>query len=292
MVYPSTVYLNGQYISKDKAVISPDDRGFYFADGVYEVIKYYKGNPFRLNEHLNRLKNSLAGIRIQYERVEELAEIGSKLININQRYGQFSGIYIQITRGAASRSHCFPINEVKPTVYCYSFDMPMFENEVRNGVFVITREDIRWNRCNIKSIALLPNTLLFQEACEKGAFECLLIRDGLFTEATHSNIIFVKNGSLFSHPDTNLILPGITKSAVFELSRSINIQVIEEPVRVSDYTKFDECFITGTGSEITPVVKIDDHVIGNGNPGPVTKKLQHAFFKITYEQLAGDKIII
>jgi len=284
MLQPSTVYFNGQYISKDVVKISPDDRGFYFADGVYEVIKFYKGTGFMLKEHLNRLKNSMTGIKIVYEKVDDLGEVCNKLIKINQLQNDFAGIYIQITRGVSVRSHNFPPVSISPTIYCYSFPFPSFMNEKLMGVKVTTHEDIRWHRCNIKTIALLPNTLIFQEAFEKGAFECLLVREGYFTEATHSNVLFVKDGVVYSHPDSNLILPGITKSAVLDICIKMNIKVIELPVKAAEIKDFDECFLTGTGSEVTPVIQIDDKVIGNGKPGPVTLKIQKEFFKMTYSE--------
>jgi D-alanine transaminase len=288
--HPSTVYLNGQFISKDRASVSPDDRGFYFADGVYEVIKYYKGHPFCFAEHMIRLGNSLTGIRINYQALEQLQDVCSALIEANQLKDKYAGVYIQITRGVAERTHRFPDSTVKPTVYARAFPMPPYLDEMRKGIRVITREDIRWHLCNIKSIALLPNTLLFEEVAEQGAFECMLVRNGFVTEATHSNILAVKKGIVYTHPDSNLILPGITKAAVKKLCKEHNIQVIEEPIEASEINNFEEWFITGTGSEIVPVVRIDDKYIRNGMPGPVTRLLQNEFLRLTYEELAGEKI--
>jgi D-alanine transaminase len=168
--------------------------------------------------------------------------------------------------------------------------MKNYLDEMKLGIRVISREDIRWLRCNIKSIALLPNTLLFQEATEAGAGECLLVRNGFFTEATHSNILFIKDGILQTHPDSNLILPGITKGVVFDICRRIGIEVMEHPVKEIEATLFDECFITGTGSEIMPVIAIDEKQIGNGKPGPLTRRLQQEFFRMTYQELAGERI--
>ena len=156
----------------------------------------------------------------------------------------------------------------------------------------MVREDIRWLRCNIKSIALLPNTLLFEEVAQQGAFECLLERNGIFTEATHSNFLAVKHGAIYTHPDSNLILPGITKMAVFRICREHNIKVIEDPIPLNAIREFDEFFLTGTGSEIVPVIRIDDYVIGKGIPGAVTRLLQREFFRITYWELAGEKVVM
>jgi len=292
MLQPSTVYLNGHFMSKDRASISPEDRGFYFADGVYEVIKYYKGKPFCFSEHMSRLKNSLSGIRINYTELEKLQGVCEALIGINQLNDNYAAVYIQITRGVAERTHRFPSDDVKPTLYARAFPMPPFIEEMRKGVCIMTREDIRWLLCNIKSIALLPNTLLFEEVAEQGAFECMLIRNGFVTEATHSNIMAVKSGGVYTHPDSNFVLPGITKSIVIKLCKEIDIKVTEKPIKAAEIYDYDEWFITGTGSEIVPVVKINDAIIGNGKPGPVTRLLQKAFLNITYEKLAGEKIVI
>lgn len=292
MLQPSTVFLNGQFISRDRASISPDDRGFYFGDGVYEVIKFYRGHSFCFREHMNRLRNSLAGIKISFQKIDALEAICQALIEANGLKKQYAAVYIQITRGVAPRIHRFPGNDVLPTLYARAFPMEPFIEEMRKGVRIMTREDIRWLRCNIKSIALLPNTLLFEDVAQQGAFECMLVRNGMVTEASHSNLLAVKKGIVYTHPDSNLILPGITKSVVIRLCNEQNIKVIEEPVKATEIKTYDEWFMTGTGSEIIPVVQIDDIIIGNGTPGPVTRLLQKEFFRITYEELAGEKIVM
>jgi D-alanine transaminase len=278
---PCIVYLNGRFISKDESHISTDDRGFYFADGVYEVIKYYKGLPFCFDDHMIRLRNSLSSVRIDFD-ISMLGSLCDQLIEVNLLQDEYAGVYIQITRGAAPRIHRFPGKEVKPTVFIRAFAMPSYPADLRNGIRVITREDIRWLRCDIKSIALLPNTMLFQEAVEQNAGECFLVRNGNYTEATHSNIMAVMGGTVYTHPDSNLILPGITKKMVIRLCDELCIPVTERPVASNETNIFEECFITGTGSEVMPVVAIDDKPVGNGRPGPVTIRLQEEFFKITY----------
>lgn len=292
MLQHATVYLNGQFMSGDKAKISPDDRGFYFADGVYDVIKYYKGHPFCFDEHITRLKNSLSGVKIRFENTTKLRDICDALINANKLSDKYAGVYIQITRGVAPRTHCFPKELVEPTVYVRAFHMPLFIKEMREGVCIVTHEDIRWQWCNIKSIALLPNTIIFEETVAQGAFECMLIRNGFVTEATHSNLIAVKNGTVYTHPESNLILSGITRLAILQLCKKLNIQVVEKPVKESEIHSCDEWLICGTGSEIVPVIKIDDSPVGNAKPGPVTRLIQQEFFKITYEELAGEKMVL
>jgi D-alanine transaminase len=275
----SIVYLNGRYLPEEQAVISPLDRGFYFADGVYEVIKYYKGNPFAFNDHIERLKNSLSGVRISFDGIDSLVGIFDRLIADNGLGNEDAGIYLQITRGAATRVHNFPKGGILPTLYIRAFPLPSASEQHQHGIKVISREDIRWLRCNIKSIALLPNTLMYQEATEEGAGECAFVRNGFYTEASHSNILFVNDGTVYTHPDGNLILPGVTKKALLQMCRDMGISVQEQPVAFSETETCSECFITGTGSEVMPVVQINDYVVGDGKPGPITRRLQEAFFR-------------
>jgi D-alanine transaminase len=292
MLQHATVYLNGQFMSSDRAMISPEDRGFYFADGVYEVIKYYKGKPFCFDEHISRLNHSLSGVKISFENTPGLSDVCDALINTNNFNNAYAGVYIQVTRGVAPRTHRFPEGNIEPTVFARAFSMPPYLNEMRDGVRLVTHEDIRWQWCHIKSIALLPNTVIFEEAATQGAFECMLIRNGFITEATHSNIMAVKNNTIYTHPQSNLILPGITRMAVLQLCRRNNIPVVEEPVKASEIENYDEWFICGAGSEIVPVIKIDDSPVSHAKPVPVTRLLQREFLRITYEELAGEKMVL
>ncbi|WP_319502877.1 D-amino-acid transaminase [uncultured Draconibacterium sp.] len=273
------VYLNGEYSAADDAKISPNDRGFLFADGVYEVAKYYNGKAFRFQDHLERLNRSLKEIDIDYN-TEKLEAVFMELISKNDRLDKHAGIYLQISRGAAKRSHHFP-DEIAPTVYAYAFDLPSANEKLENGIKVITRDDIRWQRCDIKSVSLLPNTMLYNEAHQSGAGECILIRDGKVTEATHSSVLCVKNGTIVTRPLSNLILPGITRKVIMELCTANNIPVEERLYSQEELYEMDEVFIAGTGSEICPVVQIEDKLVGNGKPGEVTRLLQKLFFELT-----------
>lgn len=275
-----TVYLNGKFFSKSEAFISPEDRGFNFADGIYEVIKYYGGKPFRYADHLERLKRSLKEVQIEYKDADQLESVFQELLDKNGLAAQEAGIYLQITRGSQTRIHRFPDN-IQPTVYATVFPFASQWNQLENGVKVITTEDIRWLRCDIKSVSLLPNVLAAQKAYGQDAMEAIFIRNGLVTEGSHSSFMAVKNGVVYTHPDSNLILPGITKKVVFEICRDHNIQVIEEPIPASKLANMDEMMIIGTGSEVSPVVQLDDMLVGNGNPGPVTLFIQEKFFKQT-----------
>lgn len=273
------VYLNGEFLKKEDAKISPNDRGFIFADGVYEVAKYYNGKAFRYKDHLDRLERSLAELEIQYSETDKLENVFTELLARNNMRNKHAGIYLQITRGVEKRVHHFPANIV-PTVYAFAFDLPSATDKLQNGIKVITEEDIRWQRCDIKSVSLLPNTMLYNKAVERGAGECILIRNGKVTEATHSSVLAVKNNKVITRPLSNLILPGITRKVVLEICSANNIQVEERLFTKEELYNVDELFITGTGSEITPVVQVDDVKISSGEVGKITRFIQQKFFEM------------
>jgi D-alanine transaminase len=276
-----TIYLNGKLIPKTEAAISPEDRGFNFADGIYEVIKYYGGKPFRYADHQERLRRSLREIRIDYNAFDQLETVFQSLLEQNGLSNQEAGIYLQITRGSRTRIHHFPEN-MTPTVYATVFPFASKWDQLENGVKVITTEDIRWHRCDIKSISLLPNVLAAEEAHSQNAVEAIFIRNGIVTEGSHSSFMAVKNSIVYTYPDSNLILPGITKKVVFEICKANNIKVIEEGIPATKLIAMDEMMIVGTGSEVTPVIQIDESPVGNGQPGPVTLFIQKKFFEQTW----------
>ncbi len=272
------VFLNGNFVPREKALISADDRGFQFADGVYEVIKYYGGKPFRMKNHLDRLRHSLGEVQIRYAGLAGLPGIFDDLLVQNGLVGKDAAVYLQISRGAHPRVHHFP-GIPEPTVYAFAFPFPSFTTMLEEGIRVITAEDIRWLRCDIKSVSLLPNTMLYQQAVESGAGECILFRNGMVTEATHSSVLGVKNGTVITHPLSNLILPGITREVVLEICRENGIPVLEESIPDEVLQGLDEVFLTGTGSEVMPVVQVNNRMIGKGKPGPLTCFLQEKFFE-------------
>jgi D-alanine transaminase len=274
-----TVYLNGAFLPKEKAALSPDDRGFIFADGVYEVIKYYSGKPFRYTDHLDRLERSLKETQIGIEDLTGLEPIFNKLLQENNLTGIHAGVYLQITRGTNKRVHHFP-GGIQPTVYAFAFPLPSFTENLEKGIKVITCEDIRWLRCDIKSVALLPNTMLYNQAVEAGAGECILIRDGKVTEATHSSVLAVKNGMVITHPLSNLILPGITRKVILEICAANRIPAEEQAFSETELFEMDELMIAGTGSEITPVIQINNAPVENKKPGEITRFLQQKFFEM------------
>jgi len=276
------IYLNGKFFPRSEALISPEDRGFNFADGIYEVIKYYGGKPFRYADHLDRLKRSLREVSIRFDDCDQLESVFQELLEMNGLEGQEAGVYLQISRGSQTRIHRFPEN-IEPTVYATVFPFSSKWDELKNGVKVITTEDIRWLRCDIKSISLLPNVMAAQKAHEQNAVESIFIRNGVVTEGSHSSFMAVRNGTVYTHPDSNLILPGITKMVIREICRELNIPLVEKSIPASELAQMDEMMIVGTGSEVTPVVQIDEMQVGNGTPGPVTLIIQSKFFNKTQQ---------
>ncbi len=274
-----TVYLNNEFMQKESAKLSPNDRGFIFADGIYEVIKYYNGKPFRYEDHLKRLVRSLSEVSINYATLDKYEDVFRKLLHLNNLDKKHAGVYLQITRGVNQRVHYFPKN-IQPTEYAFVFELPSFKENLENGIKVITQEDIRWLRCDIKSVSLLPNTMLYENAVQNGAGESILIRDGKVTEATHSSVLGVKKGKIITHPISNLVLPGITRKVILEICSNNNIQVEERAILENELFDLDEIIIAGTGSEVTPVVQVNKTKIGNGNPGELTRFIQKKFFEL------------
>lgn len=272
-----TVYLNGQYVPREKAVVSLDDRGFLFGDSVYEVVRWYGGYFFDMEGHMNRLRRSLNETRITWEDVGNLPEIAGKLIHDNNLGDGCSLIYIQITRGVAPRNHAFPDPPVSPTVYAsvrrQSMDTLLWER----GIAIAPTPDPRWNRCDIKSTALLANILPYQEAHDNGFAEVCFIRDGFVTEGAHSNIFFVRDDTVYTHPESNRILSGITRKNVISIAAENGIRLTEEAVAADMIPYMNEAFITNTSGEVVPVIRIGDQTIGDGTPGNITKKIHRLF---------------
>lgn len=225
-----TVYFNGKFLPKNEICISPDDRGFLFADGIYEVVRWYEGFFFDMAGHTTRLKRSLRELRINWSDSDSFSSFAAELIKRNNLDNQPAMVYLQVTRGASRRSHSFPSPEVTPTVYAYAWGFAPEKNLQESGIKVMLKEDIRWGRCDIKSIALLPNTISFQEACENGLKECIFVRNGIITEGSHSNIFFVIDGTLYTHPESNHVLSGITRKNILRIANEAGIRIREEAV--------------------------------------------------------------
>jgi D-alanine transaminase len=273
------VFFNGRFLPKDEVRISPDDRGFLFADGAYEVIRIYAGRPFMMEEHLDRLRYSLGELRIALpgQQIEDLARIAGELIRLNDLALGEATIYIQVTRGEAPRKHAFPSEPTPPTLYVTAspFHPPLEKWE--EGVGVILVPDVRWMRCDIKSLMLAANVLANQAAKERGAEEAIFVRDGITTEGTHTNVCAVFDGQLVTHPATNQILAGITRGLVLELCSRIGIPSRQAPIPVADLPSARELLLLGTTTQIMPVVQVDGQPVAGGRPGPVTRRLQESF---------------
>jgi D-alanine transaminase len=270
-------YINGKFLPKENVIISPDDRGFLFADGVYEVAKWYEGFFYDMNSHVTRLKRSLRELRINWDNADQFPSISHELIKLNKLETQPALIYLQVTRGAAKRTHFFPSPEVKPTVYAQAWGFVPETESKNTGIKVMLKEDMRWSRCDIKSVSLLPNTLSFQEAYENGMKECIFVRDGLITEGSHSNIFFVIEGTLITHPESNHILSGVTRKNILRIAQDSGIKIREEALQENRIRFVSEAFITNTSAEIAPVAELGGNTPGEEVPGPVTRFIRQKF---------------
>lgn len=274
----SIVFLNGEFLPKEEAHISPDDRGFLLADGVYEVTPFYEGVPFGFDRHMTRLLKGLRWMKIGYP-VDGLGEMHDRLIAENGlESAETSLVYMQITRGAAPRTHYFPKEPVEPTIYAYAkaWDRPTPERW-EQGFTAALVPDRRWSRVDVKTICLLPNAMAFQEALDRGADDAILVRDGVAIEGAHMNFWAVIDGVAVTHPRTQHILPGVTRGVVLELAARHGVPVEERPIQVEELRRASETFYTGTTGEVRPCVRIDDQPIGDGSVGPVTRKLSELF---------------
>ncbi|MFC2949628.1 D-amino-acid transaminase [Virgibacillus sediminis] len=277
----SKILFDGQIIDRDN-LVDIEDRGYQFGDGVYEVIGVYEGRPFMMDEHLHRLKRSAGEIQLNLPfSLEEFRRQLNQLVKANHLDEGI--IYLQVTRGAASRWHEFPGRGVRPKVTAYTrAEERMTQVEDQGGHAVLT-EDIRWLRCDIKTLNLLPNVLAKQKAVENGAVEAILHRGDTVTEASASNVFIVKNGELFTHPANNYILNGITRQKVLEICRKINIPVHEQTYTVDELLAADEVFVTATKSDIIPILEVDGNQIGSGKPGATTGQILKQFRSLIHE---------
>lgn len=270
------VLINGEIVNREQAKIDIEDRAFQFGDGIYEVIRVYNGKLYQLDEHLIRLKRSADEIHLSLPFT--LEDFSRKIKQLTQDNQLEDGIvYTQVSRGAAPRYHGFPSADVRPQFVAYTRAMPRPEANLKQGIKALLVEDIRWLRCDIKSLNLLPNVIAKQQAGEAGAFEAIQHRGDTVTEGSSSNVFMIKEGILYTHPATSLILNGITRTTVIELCGKLGFTIREEAFSVEQLLAAEEVFITSTTSEITPVVQINGQQIGSGTPGPITVQLQQSF---------------
>ncbi len=269
----SQVYLNGDYLPLSEAKVSVLDRGFLFGDGVYEVIPSYLGKLFRMQDHLDRLQDSMSRIRLELDYdFEQWIEILTPLLD--ETRDQY--IYLQITRGAApKRDHAFPKNPI-PTIFAMCSDIKPFAG-AEMGVKAMTMEDSRWEMCNVKATTLLANVLLRQQAIEQGCAEAILHRKGYVTEGAASNLFAVIDDVLITPEKTAEILPGITRQVILELAEKNGYRVSEEVISLDALKTATEIWITSSTREIVPVVELDSAKVCEGNPGPMFKKMNQLF---------------
>ena len=275
-----TAFVNGRFLPLADASVSIEDRGFQFGDGVYEVIRTYRGRPFMLQAHLARLNRSAEaiGLRQPYslERWTGYMDEGLRLASFTE-----SKIYVQVTRGVAPRDHAYA-PQLEPTVVMTIRELHPLPQAVQTaGVNAMTLDDVRWGRCDIKSLNLLPNVLARQQAMEAGVFEAILVRNGEVTEGSVSNVIIVGNRTLMTAPEGPRILSGVTREVVLRLARQEGLEVHEQYPSRENLFGASEVFLTGTTVEVLPVVRIDGKPIGSGEPGPVTRQLAKRFIQQT-----------
>jgi D-alanine transaminase len=275
---PRIYWYQNRFLAENEVRISPEDRGYYFGDGVYEVFRVYGGRLFEAEAHLARLRRSADGIRLPLSHADGdwLPKL-NELIRLNDlREGT---LYLQITRGSAPRNHLFP-SSAEPVVmaYCTEVSRPLAAMEA--GYAAITLPDTRWLHCDFKTLNLLANVLAKQAAADRGAADAILHRDGTVTESSASNVMIVRQGRLLTHPANQLILHGVTRAVVLRLAVQAGIPAEERPFTLEELFTADEVLLTGTTIEIMPVISVDGQRIGSGAPGPVTRRLQREFERL------------
>jgi D-alanine transaminase len=283
-----TAYLNGQFLPLAEARISPLDRGFLYADGAYEVIPVYSRHPFRIDEHLRRLQYSLDGIRLTNPLGDaEWKAIIQRLVADADFEDQ--AIYIQISRGADDkRDPCFPPG-VSPTVFLFAAPLVRPSDAQREkGVAAITAPDIRWGRCDLKTVSLLPNVLARQLAADAGCAETIMFRNGYLTEGSSTNVYAVRDGVILTPPQDHLILPGITSNVVLELAAAHKAPLEVRPISEEEVRAADELWLTSSAKEVLAVVTLDGQPVGHGpragKPGPVTLQM-HRWFRVFRDEV-------
>ncbi len=272
---PNIGVLNGEFLPLEEVRISVEDRGFQFGDGVYEVIRVYNGTPFRMSEHLLRLDRSAQAIQLPIEITPEWEKQIIRAIELSH-YDQ-AKVYIQITRGIAPREHVFPL-VFSPTIVITVREIADVPTELKaNGVAAITLPDIRWGRCAIKSLNLLPNILAKQQASEAKAFEAILIKNGFVTEGSSSNVMIYHDGVVKTPPLDDSILPGVTRQEVLDIAKAEGIGIQETKISQRELEGAQEVFLVGTTIEVLSVTTLDGKPVGNGRPGEVTQLLARKF---------------
>lgn len=288
------VYINGQFLPREQALVSVEDRGFQFADGIYEVTRFHGRRGLRLDDHLQRLKNSGDAMRFAGTHTpEDWRAIIEKLLDeceLSDDPAVTHVLYQQVTRGACPRAHLFPTQPLTPTSIAYFRKAPSYDAALReSGVALSVQPDERWDKCFIKTVCLLPAIWAKQAAVDAGAFEALLLRDGIVTEGASTNMFCVINGEIHTHPEGPHILSGVTRNLVLEAARLAGISVVLRPVPLEEFVNADETFISSTTLDVMPVTRVDHHTISNGTVGPITRKIMAATADLVQQDLTSKK---
>jgi D-alanine transaminase len=267
------VYLNGQFLPREQARISPEDRGFVFADAIYEVVRFGGGRPYRMTEHLARMRDGLNAVRIAAE-PSFFPAVAARLLAENGLERDDALVYAQVSRGAAPRYHAFPPEGTPPTIYASAraTDPP----PPPGGGRAIFAADDRWGRCDVKSVMLLPNVLASQKAREANAIEAILVRDGIAWEGTKANVFAAVGGVLRTAPLGPRILPGVTRAAALEAAAALGYSIEERPLRIEELLSAEEVFLASTTLWTYPLVEIEGRRIGDGRPGPISARIREA----------------
>jgi D-alanine transaminase len=268
-----TAYLNGQFLPLAEARISPLDRGFLFGDGAYEVIPVYSRHPFRIDEHLRRLQQTLDGIRLPNpHRLEQWRALVERIVQEGDADDQ--SVYIQVTRGAdRKRDQAFPIG-VAPTTFIFTAPLITPTAEQRaTGIAVVSALDNRWLRCDLKTVALLANVLLRQQAIDAGCVETIMLREGFLTEGAASNIFVVKDGVLLAPPKDHRMLAGITYDVVLELAAQHGMAHEVREIADAELRVADELWMTSSTKEVLSITTLDGLPVGHGKPGPAARQM-------------------
>ena len=265
------VYLNGEYLPREEARISPEDRGFMFADAIYEVARFYRGRQYRLAEHLKRMRDGLAAVRIGADPAF-YPEVARRLLEENGLTDADAIVYAQVSRGVAPRAHAFPAATVRPTIF--AFARAADPEPPPEGGRAILVPDERWGRCDIKTVMLLPNVLAAQAAREAGAIDAILTRDGIAWEGTKANLFCVTGGVVRTAPNGPRILPGVTRLAALEAAARLRLPVEERPIPLEELFAADEVFLASTTMWTYPLIEVDGKKIADGKPGPIARLLK------------------
>jgi len=277
---PAIAYVNGKFSPIEDAVVSVEDRGFQLGDGVYEVLRTYRGRLHAVEEHMRRLFRSLDAIELKHPFTA--AGLEKVIVEAVKRAGfADSLVYLQITRGATKRAKEFPA-DTEPTLVITVRKLELPSAAMREqGVAITTADDIRWQRCDIKTVCLLPNVLASQRAKAAGCFEALFVeKDGTVNECASANIFIVTSGIVVTPPLSARILSGITREEVIALARKNGVPMEERRFTLAELLAADEVFLTGTTVEVLSVVKVNDRPIAAGKPGPVTQRLHELFREV------------